>query len=137
MPRSRALYFCLALLVVVLGLASRQYRSALPAFIGTYAGDALWAAMVYLLVATLWPNAQPRALALGALVLSFGIEVSQLYHASWIDALRATRMGALVLGQGFLWSDLLCYIVGVGIATGADLLLRSRRHPQTIRPHTA
>jgi len=126
MPRSRALYFCLALLVVVLGLASRQYRSELPTFIGTYAGDALWAAMVFLLAATLWPSVHSRVLALGALVFSFGIEVSQLYHAPWLDALRATRVGALVLGQGFLWSDLVCYTVGVGIAAGADLLLRSR-----------
>jgi hypothetical protein len=129
MPRSRASYFCLALLVVVLGLASRRYRSELPPFIGAYAGDALWAAMVFLLAATLWPNAHSRALALGALGFSFGIEVSQLYHTPWLDALRATRAGALVLGQGFLWSDLLCYTAGVGIAAGADLLLRhAARH---------
>jgi hypothetical protein len=126
MSRSRALYFCLALVVVALGLASRHYRSELPTAVGAYAGDVLWAAMVFLLAATLSPHTHTRALATGALVFSFGIELSQLYHAPWLGALRATRVGALVLGQGFLWSDLLCYAVSIGIAAGADLLWRSR-----------
>ncbi|HEX2218433.1 MAG TPA: DUF2809 domain-containing protein [Gemmatimonadales bacterium] len=136
MSRSRALYFGLTLLVVALGLASRRYRAGLPAFIGAYAGDALWAAMVFLLAATVWAHAQPRVLAVGALAFSFGVELSQLHRAPWLDALRATRAGALVLGQGFLWSDLLCYTAGVGIAAGADLLLRSRA-PTPARAHPA
>lgn len=53
-------------------------------------------------------------MALAALIFSYGIEISQLYHASWIDALRAYRLGGLVLGFGFLWSDMVCYTVGVG-----------------------
>ena len=48
-----------------------------------------------------------------ALVFSYLIEISQLYHAPWIDAIRATALGGLVLGFGFLWSDILCYTVGV------------------------
>jgi hypothetical protein len=43
------------------------------------------------------------------------IEVSQLYHAPWIDSIRGTTLGALVLGHGFVWSDLACYAVGVGL----------------------
>jgi hypothetical protein len=50
-------------------------------------------------------------------VLAASVEVSQLYHAPWIDAIRQTRLGGWVLGFGFLWSDLACY--AVGIATGA------------------
>ena len=48
-----------------------------------------------------------------ALVFSYLIEISQLYHAPWIDAIRSTALGGLVLGFGFLWSDILCYTVGV------------------------
>jgi len=50
--------------------------------------------------------------------------VSQLYHAPWLDAVRATRPGALALGQGFLWSDLACYAAGVGAAALIDLSMR-------------
>jgi hypothetical protein len=43
-----------------------------------------------------------------ALAFAWAIELSQLYHAPGIEALRHTRLGGLVLGFGFLWSDLVC-----------------------------
>ena len=125
-PRSRVVYLALVLAVVALGLASRRYRHELPAFVGAYAGDTLWAAMVFLLAAACWPRARTSALALGAVLFSFAIEATQLYHDPWIDAVRGTRPGALVLGHDFVWSDLPCYAAGVLLAAAADLLLRSR-----------
>ncbi len=50
-----------------------------------------------------------------SLFLAFLIEISQLYHAPWIDAIRQTTPGGLVLGFGFLWTDIVCYSVGVVI----------------------
>lgn len=125
-PRSRPLYLALVLAVVVLGLASRRHRAALPPFLGAYAGDALWAAMVYLLGAALWSRARVRTLAAGAALFAFCIEATQLYQAPWIDAVRGTRPGALVLGHDFVASDLLCYAAGVLAAAACDRLLRSR-----------
>ncbi len=37
----------------------------------------------------------------------------QLYHAPWIDSIRQTTLGGLILGFGFLCSDLACYALGV------------------------
>lgn len=128
-PRSRAAYLALALAVVALGLASRRFRASLPAFLGAYAGDTLWAAMVFLLAAVVWNPARTSALLLGSLLFAFCIELSQLYHAPWIDALRGTRLGGLVLGYDFVWSDLLCYTVGACAAAGLDLLLVRARKP--------
>jgi len=64
------------------------------------------------LARTLFPADDHRRLAATALVISFAVEVSQLYHAEWIDGIRETRLGALTLGSGFLWSDLVCYTLG-------------------------
>jgi hypothetical protein len=123
MPRRRSRVVCSALTMamVALGLGSRRYASQLPALVVTYAGDTLWAAMVYFLAAMLAPGAPVRRLATGALAASVAVEVSQLVHVPWLDALRATRLGALVLGQGFLWSDLVCYAVGVCFAALLDV----------------
>ncbi len=121
MRRSRVVCAALTMAIVVLGLGSRRYASQLPAFVATYAGDTLWAAMVYFLAAMLAPGAPVRRLATMALATSVAVEVSQLAHAPWLDALRATRLGALVLGQGFLWSDLVCYAVGVCLAALLDV----------------
>ena len=59
-----------------------------------------------------------------SLLVCYGIEVSQLYHAPWIDDLRRTRLGGLIVGFGFLWSDLVCYAVGVMLALLLELALR-------------
>jgi hypothetical protein len=132
MPRSRPAYLALLIVTVLAGLASRQWPAALPAFIASYAGDALWATMVVWLLALAWPRTGTLRLALTALTIAVAVEVSQLYHAPWIDGIRATRAGALALGQGFLWSDLACYAVGVTLAAGVDAWL-VRRQPFAVR----
>ncbi|MBC7895034.1 MAG: DUF2809 domain-containing protein [Cytophagaceae bacterium] len=118
--RSRLHAALLACLTIALGLASRRFGESLPSFIARYAGDALWATLVYWCLAFMRPRATARSLALGSLTIAFAVEVTQLYHAPWIDAVRATRLGALVLGHGFLWSDLACYGVGVLLAVVID-----------------
>jgi hypothetical protein len=42
------------------------------------------------------------------------IEMSQPYHAPWIDSIRRTTLGGLALGYGLVWGDLACYAVGIG-----------------------
>jgi hypothetical protein len=118
--RSRLVYVALAAATVLLGLASRRYADSFPDVVRLYVGDAMWAATVYFAAAAVWPRASIPRIAIGSLLFSLVIETSQLYHAPWIDAVRATRPGGLVLGFGFLWSDLICYVVGIGVAALAD-----------------
>ncbi len=120
MKRLRARYAALLVGTIALGLGSRAYAAQLPGFVGRYAGDVLWAAMVFWLLALARPTARTRALAGAALTIATLVELSQLYRAPWIDTVRATRFGALALGQGFLWSDLACYVLGVVIASSVD-----------------
>ncbi|RPD48561.1 DUF2809 domain-containing protein [Hymenobacter sediminis] len=120
MNRNRLAYATLSLLTIALGLASRRYQAALPAWVGAYVGDALWALLVFWLVGFGWPQWSRRRVAAVALVFAFLIEASQLYQAPWLNALRVTTPGRLVLGQGFLWSDLLCYTLGVLVGVGLE-----------------
>ncbi len=136
MRRSRPACFVLLVATVVSGLASRRWAAALPAFIASYAGDVLWASTVVWLLALLWPRTSTPRLASSALAIAVAVELTQLYRAPWIDGIRATRLGALVLGQGFLWSDLACYAVGVSLAACLDWwLVRPRGRTSTsVRP---
>jgi hypothetical protein len=111
--RSRARYARLILLAIGLGLASRSKQIPWPAFVASYAGDTLWALTAFLGVGFLWPRWPTRRVAPVAAAFSAAIELSQLYQSPWINALRRNRIGALALGHGFLWSDLLCYAAGV------------------------
>lgn len=112
--RLRLTYGCLLLTALLLGLGSRRYLGEVP-FVRLYVGDVLWALMIFFGIALLWPRWPTRELAGAALLFCVGIECSQLYHAPWIDRLRAMPLGGLVLGFSFGWSDLLCYAVGVGL----------------------
>lgn len=76
--------------------------------------------MVFFGIALLFNWLPTKRVALLALLFSFGIEISQLYHAPWIDAIRATRLGGLILGFGFLLTDLFCYSVGIVVGTLID-----------------
>jgi hypothetical protein len=99
----------------VLGIGSRRLAHSLPWFIAAYAGDTLWALAVFLGIGLLLPRASTGRVALLALAVSLMVEVSQLYHAPWIDSIRQTTLGGLILGYDFAWSDLLCYAIGVGL----------------------
>lgn len=134
--RSIPVYVTLACLTVAVGLATRRYPQAFPAFIATYAGDALWAALVFWLLALRWRRRGTTLLAVSAVTIACAVEFSQLYHAPWIDSLRRTSLGALVLGRGFLPSDFACYAAGVTAAAALDWLLgarRSSRDPSVVR----
>ena len=63
-----------------------------------------------------------------SLAVSFLIELSQLWHPPFLEALRATTVGGLVLGYGFLWSDLICYTVGAFVCALAETILRKALH---------
>ncbi len=111
---------------IALGLATRRFPGAFPDLVARFGGDTLWAAMVLWLVVLFRPRLAVSRAALVAIGIAVAVEVSQRYHAPWLDALRATRLGALALGQGFLWSDLVCYVVGVALAAALELSLRAR-----------
>ncbi len=118
------------LLVVGLGLGSRSGWSMIPSLVVTHAGDACWALLVFLLLRLCWPSWPAAAAAAAAFGISAMVEVSQLYHAPWIDAVRATRLGSLSLGYGFLWSDLARYAAGVGLGLLAEVAVgRLTRRP--------
>ena len=65
-----------------------------------------------------------------ALLVSFGVEFSQLLQYPWLDSVRGTTLGHLVLGSTFNAPDLAAYAVGALAAFGADSLLSGlRRSP--------
>lgn len=80
-----------------------------------YAGDALYATLVFFLLLFAAPRASRFALAALAFGASALVELSQAWHVAPLDAARATRLGRLVLGTTFVWSDFPCYAVGAAL----------------------
>ena len=122
--RSRWVYAAAVLATIGAGLASRAYSQYLPWWLAKNLGDALYATMVFWGFGFLAPRARTSRVALAAVAFCFAIELSQAYHAPWIDGVRATTPGRLVLGQGFHAFDLVCYVLGVALAVALERLGR-------------
>ena len=122
MKRNKLLYLLLTIIVMLLGLLSRKIEG-LPEIISLYSEDILWALMVFLLFAFLFNKKSTIFIISWAIICSYSIEISQLYHAPWIDSIRNTTLGGLILGFGFLWSDLVCYTIGVIIGIIIDIMI--------------
>ncbi|MBY0754224.1 DUF2809 domain-containing protein [Clostridium sardiniense] len=111
---------------MILGLASRKYGSLLPNFLMEYSGDALWALMVYFGFSFVFIELSISKRGIIALVFSFSIEISQIYQGVWINKIRATTLGGLILGHGFLVSDLICYTVGISIGLIISIVIENK-----------
>ena len=124
MRRNRILYLILTIITIILGLLSRKVQG-LAQIISSYSGDALWALMVFFLFSFLFNKKSTIFILVISIIFSYGIEISQLDHAPWIDSIRATTLGGLILGFGFLWSDLICYTVGIVIGAIIDKIINN------------
>lgn len=124
--RNRITYALLAAAVVAAGLLWRSGLIPLGPALSNYGGDALWALMVFVGCGFLFPRNPTRTNAALALGFSWAIEFSQIYHAQWIDAWRATIPGKLILGSTFNAIDLAAYAAGIAIGTGVEVMWRRR-----------
>lgn len=124
MQRNRRLYAVAAILVVGIGLFWRSGALPLPSFLVKYGGDSLWALVVFLGFGFVFPRSSTVKISLLAIGFAWSVEFLQLYHAGWIDGIRATRLGRLILGNTFNSPDLLAYVVGVAVGAWGERTLR-------------
>ncbi len=127
----RRLPFLIALaLLCAAGLLVRRQNAVSPNFFTAYFPDAAWTMAVYCGFGLLFCKDARLHFPL-ALGVSFLVELSQLWRPPFLEALRATTLGGLVLGYGFLWSDLVCYTVGALLCAAAETILRKKLAMQT------
>ena len=110
MPIQRKILVSLIGIIVLipLGLYSRHLK-----WIPEETGDALWAMMVFCLWRIILVKQSLRLVAIISLTHSFLVEFSQILRWSWLVSFRSTFIGHMMLGQGFLWTDLLAYLIGI------------------------
>ena len=94
--------------LIPLGLCSRQFNS-----IPNETGDALWAMMVFCIWRIILHKKKLTTIAIVSLISSYLVEFSQLITWSFLVEFRKTFIGHIMLGQGFLWIDLLAYTIGI------------------------
>lgn len=114
MGRTRRITLSLLIVVPLLGLAFRAYRGPLQNVVNHY-GPASVCYTVFFVLLFFFLFPRPAAIlpiAIGVLVWTCLVEFSQLWHPAWLESIRATVVGRLLLGNSFSWWDFPAYFLG-------------------------
>jgi len=103
---------------IMMGLGLRYFAGDLPRWVNLYVGDFLWSVMIFFIFTLIFRKKSTFKIMVLSLIYCYLIEISQIYQAPWINNIRQTTVGHLMLGRGFLWSDLVSYTIGI-MAGGA------------------
>lgn len=129
--RRRLVAASAALASILAGLAVHRFGTG---DVGDITGDALYAALVYLLLVTVFPRTSRRALAATAIIFCTGIEMLQLTDIP-ATITAAFPPAFLVFGAAFDQRDIIVYafaVVGVLIVdVTVSRLARPRRQTKT------
>ena len=122
--RRRTFHFLLLPLVIALGLASRRWPIGV-AWYDDALGDALYAVMVYLVLAIVLPGRRALHLAIAAGVICLGIELFKLtgYPHAW----RRYALSRLVFGASFGAHNLVRYAIGIVCVATLDAVMGRRK----------
>ncbi|WP_410528282.1 DUF2809 domain-containing protein [Sphingobacterium sp. CZ-UAM] len=96
---------------IALGLLSRKITGIPLSW-----GDGLYAVMIYWLCRFIFFQRSLSFCLVSSLAFCFTIEFLQLVQHPLLISVRNHPLLRLLLGQGFLWSDLIAYIAGSAIA---------------------
>ena len=111
----RAIHLVLIVATIPLGLGSRARGLPVPGLARTYGGDVLSATCIFFGVRYVaHRRTLSRCAAIGFTICVL-IELQQLYTGAWLVPLRNDTPLGILLGHGFLWSDIACYAVGTAI----------------------
>jgi hypothetical protein len=124
--RNRLAYAIGLVLIIAAGLLLRSDILPLSSFTAKYGGVALWALAAFAVFGFLFIRVSTSQLALISIAFAWSIELLQLYHAPWIDSIRATSAGHWILGSTFNAPDLVAYAIGITVGALAETLVRIR-----------
>ena len=129
--RNRLLAVITIATVIPIGLFARSHRTGADAsnplgFLATYLGDTLWPIMFYFMGRFCFPLASRRTLLIATLAITLTLEFGQLWNPPALLWLRQQPIIGFILGNHFIWSDVVCCVTGALLALLIDFLLVNR-----------
>ena len=124
MRRERTALAAVLLFLIPFGYWLR-FRAPVSPELRDSSGGAVYVALWILFAALFYLHSAAWKIAAWVLSITCFLEFLQLWHPGWLEALRATFAGRVLLGTTFGWSDFPPYFVGA--LFGWLLLLAARR----------
>ena len=100
-------------IVTPLGFATRCYSGPGHLWFNHYGGGVLYEVFWILVVFGIWPRREwTRRIAAGVLAATGALEFLQLWHPWFLEQIRATFLGKILIGTTFVWWDFPHYLLG-------------------------
>ncbi|MHC5026804.1 MAG: ribosomal maturation YjgA family protein [Planctomycetota bacterium] len=112
----RLTFLVLALACLPVGLLAKRGGGDAPPWIANHLGGAIYVMCGTFFIMTIIPRFSPVAITIAVLLMTCGVEALQLWDHPALEDARSTRLGGLVLGHQFSWSDFPYYVGGAVVA---------------------
>ena len=137
--RTRLLAVITIAAVIPIGLFARAHRAGADpstplGFLATYLGDTLWPIMFYFIGRFGFPTASRRSLVITTLLITLTLEFGQIWNPPTLNWLRHQPVIGFILGNRFIWSDVVCCLVGTFFALLLDSLFVTRQQQNAVSP---
>jgi len=98
--------------LVPAGLYTKWYQGPGEAWVNNSLGGLLYVVFWSLFFSLLVRDKQPWKIPGWVTIVTCLVEVIQLWHPGWLEKVRATFLGATLLGNSFSWLDFPHYAAG-------------------------
>ena len=116
LQKLRFLTIASLIIVTPLGFLSKFYRGPLDWWFNDYGGAILYEIFWCLFFFLLIPKRQAIAkISIWVFIVTCILEILQLWHPPFLQAIRATFWGRTLLGTTFVWWDFPHYAIGCAI----------------------
>ena len=105
------LLICL-ILTIILGWATKFYEGIFSEWFNNSFSSIFYEAFWTLFVIFIRPQSPPGWVAFWVFIATSFLEFLQLWKPPFLQAIRATLIGRLLLGNTFVWWNFLYYILG-------------------------
>ena len=123
MKRNRITYFMCIIIAIILTIMIENHKNVLPLSIGNYLGNVLKALIIYLFIAFIFKKISAINISVISMLICSCFSISNLCEIPWVDNIKNTSIGLFILGNSFVYTDLICYLVGVILGFVLEMLL--------------
>ncbi|MEB3279273.1 MAG: DUF2809 domain-containing protein [Lyngbya sp.] len=115
MKTYRWIVFGILIALIPIGLASKYYQGPLQFWVNNSFSSIFYEMFWMFLVVLISPRLSPAPVAFWVFIVTSVLEFMQLWKPPFLQAIRETLIGRLVLGTTFVWGDFLYYVLGCAV----------------------
>lgn len=126
MKKYRLILFYLLVFLIPFGIFTKYYQGLFQEWINNSLGGIIYIMAWTALILLIQPRYHPKNVAFWVFIVNVFLEILQLWHPPFLEAIRATFLGRMLLGTTFVFSDFIYYGIGALFSAWFFSILKHR-----------